>query len=771
MSVIKKLIIELLENIKIKRCMCMRLRLFLSVVLLLILPVKLLSYQNSKSLENSGVVNIMKIEEKINIDGKLNEPVWKKAPKIELNYEISPGDNVPPEVKTEAFFLYDDNSLYIGFICYEKDMKKLRAHISERDKLPNDDLTGLFLDTFNDQKKAYVFAVNPYGIQIDETWTSDNEDITYDMLWNSAGKILKDRWTVEIEIPFKSISFPEKETQVWRMHVMRIRPRSSREQISWMKIDRDNPNSLGQAGLLKGIRNIKRGKYIYILPYSAGARKSQKEDYDSPSSNFVNNRVKGDAGVGFKYGLSSNLNLDVVLNPDFSQVESDATQIDVNTTFALYYPEKRPFFQEGNEIFQTHLGRSLFYSRTINNPLLAVKLTGKVGKVKMGYISAYDENSPYIIPFEEKSRSIPSNRKSFSNILRLKYDLGGESYIGSIITDREERNAVNRVGGIDARFNIKKNYYWEFQLVGSNTKEPDNPKLYEDDDLFSRDKKTATFDGEQFSGIVFYTKFRRRARHFNYFLQYEDYSPSFRAYNGFVNSNNFRYYEINADINFYPDNKILDFFNFSPRFSQTYNHQNQLKNSKYDAGVFLRMKKQMSLYLGYTYRHRRFRNIMFKDLYNLVLFLNGEPNKYFNFSIVNNFGRDIYQTTDNPRRAFSKYFQFSFTLRPLSNVSIDNNYTHYSLDELNSEGNIFNGYTLRNTVNYQITRNLYFRLVTQYNSFSRKYQFDPLIRYKLNPFTIFYIGSTNDLKKFEEPYGFRYLERQYFIKLQYLFQI
>ena len=743
----------------------------LLLFIFLLTPFILNANQSQNLPDTTGIITAIRTTENIKLDGILDEPIWLSAQKVNLAYEFDPGDNVPAKVKTDVYFIYDLNNLYIGFICHETDMSKLRAHITERDRAFRDDFLGILLDTFGDKKKAYEIMVNPYGIQMDLIWTPDNEDDSYDLIWHTETKILKDRWTGEIKIPFKSLRFPKRKNQQWLIHVIRNRPRSSREMISWMKIDRDNPVAFNMAGTLTGIQNIESGKFLHILPYAIGSQKGEREDQDNPSSAFNNEKIKGDAGIGLKYGLTSNLTLDLVYNPDFSQVESDATQIDVNTTFALFYPEKRPFFQEGAETFQSPLGHELIYTRTINNPLLATKLTGQIGKMKLGYISAYDRNSPYVIPFEEKSSSIPSDRKSLTNILRLKYDLGSESYIGSIVTDREEEDCSNRIAGLDARFVLFKNYYWDFQVIGSQTEEPNDSTLYQGDVFFSKNNHTATFDGEKFSGLAFFNKIERRAEHFNFRLEYIDYSPSFRASNGFINRNNFRFFEADLVFRFYPNKKIVDYYNISPEFAQEYNHLNQLKQRKYEIDAFFKMKKQTNMFIGYTYRDRRFRNIFFKDLRYFSFFIGSQPTGYLTIQFFGDFNRDIYRTSENPRKAIALSYGSYLELKPTSKLSLSALYNHYQLDELNNKGNIFNGYIVRGSVNYLYNKNLYLRIITQYNSFSGNYQIDPLFRYRLNPFTVFYIGSTHDFNKYEKPYGFKSTERQYFMKLQYLFQL
>lgn len=723
------------------------------------------------SSDTLNVIIAKRTDQKINLDGAPDETFWQHAQKINLPYEFEPGNNAPAKVKTDAFFSYDDNNLYIGFICYETDISKLRAHITERDRCYQDDWFGILLDTFNEKKRAYEIFVNPQGIQMDAIWTPDYEDDSYEVIWQSAAVILPDRWTGEMVIPFKSLRFPKQENHEWSLHVIRNRPRSSQELISWQIIDRDNPVIFEQSGTLKGINHIESGKFLHLLPYAIAYQKGIRDDDENPASAFTNQQINGDAGIGLKYGVSSNLTLDLVLNPDFSQVESDAAQIDVNTTYALFYQEKRPFFQEGSETFQSHLGNSIIYTRTINNPLIATKLTGQFGKIKLGYISAYDRNSPYIIPLEEKSESMPSDTKSLTNILRLKYDLGSESYVGSIFTDREVENGMNRIGGLDARFVFLKNYYWDIQVIGSQTEEPNDSTLFNEQDLFSKNKHTAAFDGEKFYGVGFFNQIARKAKHVNFRLEYMDYSPSFRTANGFISRNNFRYLEWDMNFDFFPNKKLVDVYNISPEISVEYNHFNQLKERKYELYTFLKMKKQTEVSIGYSYRDKRFKNILFKNLRYFDFWIGSVPSSYLRIELFGSYNKEIYRTAIDPRKACANSYGFNLQLKPTSKFTISTLFEHYQLDELKKNDNIFNGYIMRGSLDYLFTKNLYIRLITQYNSFSENYQIDPLLRYRLTPYTIFYIGSTHDFKKYDEPYDFEYTGRQYFMKLQYLFQL
>ena len=429
----------------------------------------------------------------------------------------------------------------------------------------SDDWAGFFFDTYNEKKQAYELIVNPYGIQADLIWNAPgNEDETYDAIWYSNAQIHDKMWTVEMVIPFKSIRFPNKSEQVWNFHLIRNHPRINREQICWDPISRDDPTLYSHSPKMYGINDIKGGNNLEILPFAVGSQRGSISDYSNADSKFDNEKVKGQFGLNVKYGITSNLTSDLAINPDFSQVESDAAQVDVNNKFALYYTEKRPFFIEGNDIFKSPM--NIVYTRSINNPLFAFKLSGKIGRTDVGYTVAYDQKTPFIIPFQEGSDFIVTDRTSTSNILRLKQAIGNnDSYVGLILTDREvnkdnnkafDVDGYNRVFGFDGNFRFLENYSVTFQSVRLFTREI-NDTNYKNTSMFNNGKYTAALDGEYFAGFSNYLSLNRSARHWNFQLSYNDASPDTRRDNGYNSNNDFRTIQTNQYYDFYPEGKII----------------------------------------------------------------------------------------------------------------------------------------------------------------------------------------------------------------------
>ncbi|UCE04312.1 MAG: hypothetical protein JSW07_11805, partial [bacterium] len=353
-----------------------------------------------------------------------------------------------------------------------------------------------------------------------------------------------------------------------------------------------------------------------LLPYTIATQQNYRDEHPgSPNlGTWELERPEGRAGFGIKYGLSSNFIADFTCNPDFSQIESDAGQISINNPFAIFYQEKRPFFQEGSDIYVADrfvngaaLDQyvNLFYSRSINNPLVAGKLTGKFGKMSVGYTTAYDKNTPYVIPFEDNSAVLPTDKKSYNNILRAKYDLGNQSSIGFFTSNRLlKTTGSNSVAAIDAYFRLSEKYSISAIAALTHTKEPDDPELSQmiGSGTFeiNGDIKTAAFDGESFNGRLFKANFQRDSRHWTAAVAYQDFSPGFRADNGFITVNSYRNLDVVNTYAFRFDNHRL-FTSIEPRVSvwRKYNYGGILKDTGIRPTINFRFRQQTTLSINY----------------------------------------------------------------------------------------------------------------------------------------------------------------------------
>ena len=456
--------------------------------------------------EKANPVTVPKIgiESAISIDGNPDEEMWKTAAVFKDFYQTGPGDNIAPSKPTEVMMMYDEKHLYIAFKCWdEKD--KIRATVAKRDAVFGEDNVRLWLDTYNDQRRAYVLGFNPFGIQQDGIFTEGKgSDFSVDIVMESKGMIHDWGWTVEVKIPFKSIRYTAGKGKMWGFNAARNIDRLNDEFDSWMPDDRDVSGFLIKHGKITGIDEIKYERTLEIVPSitvsETGSRKRtlpiavlNGNPYDpvfNPNGlqdpgRFVNDPVNADLGVTLKYTITPNITLDAAINPDFAEIEADAPVVTANQRFPIFFTEKRPFFLEGKEIFDSPL--TPFYSRRIADPDVAAKLTGKIGKNSFGFLVASDNEpgnftddrreqladcliarqyNPEVICRDEER----FEKNALYGILRLKRDIGKENNIGFFATARTFPRNKNYTGGVDGTFKLDPRTIMTFQVLGTHSR-------------------------------------------------------------------------------------------------------------------------------------------------------------------------------------------------------------------------------------------------------------------------------------------------------------
>ncbi|HEX7023758.1 MAG TPA: DUF5916 domain-containing protein, partial [Gemmatimonadales bacterium] len=549
----------------------------------------------------------------ITIDGDLGDPGWAGAARAVGFTEVSPRESARPEVETEAWITYDAAHLYVAFIARD-DPATIRSSLTDRDAIYQDDYIGILLDTYGDAAWGYYLFANPKGIQGDLRFSSRGEDERFDLIYKSAGRVTAEGYVVEMAIPFESLRFPDRPTQTWRASIWRNRPRASEQHIAWAATRRGDPCFACQFGTLTGIEGIKPGGALELIPAAVAVQAGALEDGDDPSSRFRNGRVDRQLSLTAKYSFTSGLTSEATLNPDFSQVESDASRVDVNSTFALSFPERRPFFQEGGELFGTNI--NAVYTRNINDPLAAVKLIQRTGRSSIGYLGARDDHSPILLPFEERSFTAQGGR-SVSNIVRGRRTFGRNSYLGALLTDRRlAGGGGGSLASVDGTIALSSKYQIEFQLIGSQSREPDNPGLTAGIDTvtFDRGRHTARFDGETFEGYAQYTSLERSARTWNFDLDYYASSPTFRAENGFETRNNSRRTAMYQSLNFYSERGPVE--RVSPRLYayRNWNFEGIRKAQGIEIGLNAQLKGQTELSAEYSTSDERFHGTPFEGL-------------------------------------------------------------------------------------------------------------------------------------------------------------
>ncbi|MFL6253637.1 MAG: DUF5916 domain-containing protein, partial [Pyrinomonadaceae bacterium] len=476
--------------------------------------------------EKMQPVRLVRFDKAPVIDGKLDDEIWKTATVFKDFVQFRPVDLVAPSQATEVRIGYDSRFLYVAFRAYDEP-GKVRATIAKRDAVFDDDWVGIWLDTFNDGRRAYELIFNPFGVQADAIFTEGvNEDFSVDIVHESKGVVLDDGYTVEVAIPFKSLRYEAGKDKKWGLHLLRTIKRLNNEQSTWMPISRDNSSLLGQEGHVTGLEGLSTERTIELIPSltisEAGSRvpsvtKGRRELSEAMGlplpddrGRFLNNPVGFDPGLTAKFGISPTMTLDMAINPDFAQVEADATVVTANQRFPIFFEEKRPFFLEGKEIFETLL--SAVHTRSIVDPDYAFKFTGKRGRNTYGLLFASDNApgnldeddrdfirgtsdltavraterinrlnnnlNPNVTPLtdgvqsERDSLVKKLDRNATIGVLRVKRDIGKEGHIGLLGTSYNFVDKYNQVGGFDVRYRFNKQFVFSAQALGSLSHQP-----------------------------------------------------------------------------------------------------------------------------------------------------------------------------------------------------------------------------------------------------------------------------------------------------------
>ena len=411
-------------------------------------------------------VPIPRIDTSIVVDGSLDESVWDRAAVLTGFSQYEPVDGRPAEERTEVRVWYSPTAIHFGVLAWDRQPGAIRATRADRDNIDNDDQVTIYLDTFHDRRRAFFFAVNPLGIQQDGVRSEGavsagnlfggTIDRNPDYAWNSRGQVTDQGYVVEIRIPFKSLRYPSGGPQTWGINVLRRNQRTGYND-TWTDVRRANASFLVQAGSITGLHDMHRGIVFEAQPFVTATANGARD----PAGTFTREDIDGDAGATFRVGLT-NLSLDGTINPDFSQVESDEGQVTLNERFALFFPEKRPFFLEGIELFSTP--SQLVYTRQIANPAAGVKLTGKFGRLGVAHLTAVDE--------------VTGADDALFNITRVRSDFGSNSVAGVTLTDRSVLGTsdYNRVVAGDIRYVFAKLYFIEAQVGNAWTRESDTTR-------------------------------------------------------------------------------------------------------------------------------------------------------------------------------------------------------------------------------------------------------------------------------------------------------
>lgn len=419
-------------------------------------------------------VSIPRIEAAAVVDGRLDEAVWSRAARLTGFSQFQPVDGRPAEEPTEVLVWYAPDAIWFGIRAREVHGDVVRATRANRDNITSEDHVQILLDTNNDRRLAFLFGVNAFGVQQDGTRSDQfgggaggfsatgggtgsmnpldgNVDLNPDYVFDSRGRLVDGGYEVEIRVPFKSLRYQEAAVQTWGIHVLR-RVQHSGYQDSWAPAVRANASFLSQSGALQGLQQLRRGLVLEVTPTAV----ARLDGHPTAPTGWEYNSA-AELGGDVRWGIRQNLTLNGTVNPDFSQVEADVGQVLLNERFALFYPEKRPFFLDGLELFDTP--NQMIYTRRIVDPAGGVKVAGKEGKTNLGALLAFDESE----------QSWTTDHRPVFGVARFRHDLGASSNLGAVLTTREDGADYSRLAGADLRLYHSKLYFVQLQAVQSWT--------------------------------------------------------------------------------------------------------------------------------------------------------------------------------------------------------------------------------------------------------------------------------------------------------------
>ena len=711
------------------------------------------------------------------IDGRLDDAAWARAAHITDLVQLAPRAGEPASETSDIYITYDSANIYVAFHAHFADPQMMRAQRKDRDVRTGDDVFWVYFDPFLDQQRAYSFAVNAYGVQMDTIVSQGGGggfgrgrggggpglrlpfgDASWDTLFDSAGRIVADGFTAEMAIPLKSLRYPQRAGNAphrWGFQIAR-RIRARNETAVWAPVAREVSGFLPQMGVLEGMTGLSTSRNIEVLPTFTAVQLGALD----AAGRFDNGEARPEGGVNFKYGVTSNLTADVTYNPDFSQIESDRPQIEQNQRFALFYPELRPFFLEGAEIFNIRAPAQIVHTRTIVDPRYGAKLTGKTGNTTVGVMYANDE-----APGNADDAGAAAMGQSAQTFVgRMRYDLYSESFVGATYTDRQFLDSYSRVAGLDSRFRLGDTH--ELGMLAFGTRHRD-------------------LDGLETSGHMLNANIRKTGRNFSYLLAWYSLSPDFKTDVGFVRRTDQRFTFSEVAYRWWPESWIIS---WGPRlrYTRSYNFDGILEDEQASAGFNVAFDNSVNVNADINRDMERFGGIdFFKRRYRFFGVMS--QMRQVSFGVGGSGGDQIFYDEERPYLGRDTGWNVFLNLRPVprleSRINVD---TNRFIDVGSNDLLVFDVNIFRTLTTFQFTDRFLFRNISEYNSFDQRLSLNFLLTYRVNAGTAFYVGYDDryqqadhivrDLDgngiddRFFHSTALRRTNRAFFTKLQYLFR-
>ena len=713
----------------------------------------------------ASLTDLPSTDRNIQIDGVLDDDAWQDATRVEVDTETKPGENTPARVKTIAYVVENGESLFIGFDARDPSPELIRAYLRDRDSAYNDDFVGVVLDTYNDEIRAFEFFVNPLGVQMDLTNDDINEreDDSWDAIWDSAGKITDTGYIVEMEIPLNQLRFPSTDgKQTWGIDFLRMYPRDQRYRFSNNALDRNVNCYLCQFEKFEGLEGVEPGRDLEIVPTLTA---SQTDTTDDPANvPMQSGDAEVEAGLSVRWGITPDLTANLTINPDFSQIEADAAQLDVNNQFALFFPEKRPFFLEGADYFRTPI-RAVF-TRTVADPSVGVKLTGKRNNNTFGVFAAQDEVTNLIFPgaFGSDSTSLAEENTSF--VGRYSRSFGESSSVGALMTGRSGDGYHNYVGGLDMRWKIDDRNSIRLQHLVSDTEYPTTVA-----DEF--EQPLGSFDGR-----ATFAAYNYDSRNWRVWTSHQERTAEFRSDSGFVPRVDISQQVVGVGRTWWgEDDDWYSKFSISGDWDIAHDDSGRMIERELEAWFRIEGPMQSRFDIGPLTR-----DILFDD----ALFKENKINLYTEFQPKGGLKLGIWASVGDQVDFANTQLGEEVRLEPFINWNINRNFllqfdsTFVTLDSKDGP-NIFDAKVYDVNLTWQFSVRSFIRLTTQIQDVernqseyvdavdarSRDVGRQLLYSYKLNPQTVFFLGYSDALIDDDDLSGLTTTDETWFMKIGY----
>lgn len=701
----------------------------------------------------------------VNIDGSLDDAAWADAIRIEIDIETRPGENIPTSIETSAYLVEDGENLYVAFDARDPDPAEIRAFLRDRDSAWHDDFVGITVDTYGDGRRAFEFFANAYGVQMD--LTNDDvievEDASWDAIWDSAGTVTDNGYVVEMEIPMNQLRFPRLDgEQTWGIDLLRFYPREHRYRLSNNPLDRNINCYLCQLEKIRGLAGIEPGRDLEIVPTLTALQPSTTDDPGVVPLQSGGTDVE--FGLNVRWGITPDTTANLAINPDFSQVEADVAQLDVNNQFALFFPEKRPFFLEGADFFGTPI-RAVF-TRTVADPSVGAKLTARRGKHTYGVFVAEDDVTNLIFPGAFGSESESLTQSNTALVGRYALSFGEASSVGAVVTAREGTDYRNTVGGLDLRWKLNDQHSVHAQYLHSDSEYPD----------------AVASDFEQptgsFGGAATVLRYEYDSRNWFAFLRHRDFDDGFRADAGFVTQVGFEQQVVGLGRIWHgEDDDWYSRLRLRGDWDITHDEEGRVLEREIEAKFEVQAGMQSILEIGAESRDVLFDDILFKENQASV---EGEiqPTGGLRLGVSMRWGDqvDFANSRLGDEIRLEPFFNWNMTRKLLLRYQ-------GALVKLDTKdgANIFDAGIHDVRLTWQFNIRSFLRFTTQFTDVkrnpdvyddevdtrSRNVGRQLLYSYKLNPQTVFFLGYSDQLLDDDDISGLTTTDRTWFMKIGY----